>query len=1814
MRKMFFTLFAALCCSTLFAQEAWVQKASLPEHRTNATGGIIGNAIYVAGGRHFGGGYTDFGITNTLLAYDVTTNAWSTRAPMLTAREHTASAVVNGKLYVIGGVKHTGLPWPNDYEQTCTENEVYDPATNSWSTLAPMPTGRNLFSATVIDNKIYCMFGYANLVNPVPVEVYDPATNLWTTLPVSTTNLQTRAGVTMNNRAHVAGGFHYDFYSDSCYILDPVTNTFSQGPRMPEGRKEGQTVYLNHRMYAMSGDEPGPANITNYIFDSATNEWYIGMPMPYSYSIWNAVAVAAPNGKIYFIGGRNADSFAYRRVYEYTPGPLTIGAITGSRTMCVGASTDLDNITTGGVWSIAPTSVATVNATTGVVAGIAGGTATVTYTAGANSTTATVTVNGLPTVFNVLGTANICAGSGCSNVTLSSSQTGVNYQVYKNGIATGSPMAGTGAALALATECATGRNTYSVVATRVSTGCSAAMNGTAVVSKSRALTSLMQPTGRCNGAPTPPAYMPYTVAGFKYYLWRSYPSGSGLDPIYADSVIGTGGAVSFSFNYSSMPPSPGVMYKIVAIDTIGLCGGDVTAQWDASLNSRYPLVTTYPNFHSLCSGTNRIMGDVSDRSIMPGTVAETVTWQWLSSDPSIVSLGYHATSDELDTVKPMNAGVVTLTLQLSNTCRSEHVATVNATPDGDFTVNDSTQFLTGNNFVFNALATGAGVAHQWTYGDGVTTSYVPANVTASHTYSLSAAYTVTHKAIVAGCPEVTASKNMYVYSDGSSLTPIAGPFEVCAGSTVTLTNATSGGTWSIAPASLVGTVNATTGVFGGLSAGNVVVSYTMPDMTYVTRTMSVHATPGTIGGPSTVCASTTIQLTNSLSGGTWSEASAFLSVNSSTGVVTGGGAGVGTVTYMMPTGCYTTTTITVNANTTAYTITGGGSYCVGGTCPSIGLSNSSTSATYQLYIGATAIGSPVAGTGSAFSFGPQCTGGVYSVLATPTPTGCTRAMSSPKTVTANALPDAGYTVNDNDQPLAGNNFVFTSNVTTGTHTWAFGDAASASIANPSHSYTAAGTYTVTHTLNNGTCAGSSSQTMTVTADAFAGITGSRVGFENVCIGTPTDLYHSTPGGVWSIAPATAATIHSSTGVVTGIAPGTGIVTYTVGSNSVTVTLTVHALTSAAFTVNDLTQELTGNNFVFTPTGDTTGIAYNWAFGDATTYAGALASHSYTTVNIFDVVMSLTVTATGCTNSSMQQVCVLSDGVGGGGGDGGLESESLGGLVSKVDFERIKKSIDKHTDYTKTAIFTKTSAEGPASKGTQGSTSRLQDMVPASLNATTVPMITTPTQLTAITKAVDVFALDYVSGTTPKAVVLGITTLDKPYTHTKSICDRFRGGTLLYIEAIKIKGYDFIRFALRQPDGSLEFCIAFDAGKSAGRNSFHLQTSWLLSQYKGDDSVFNFQAWATDPENTAALVGSILDNLNGIMPVEQVDTAFAVPVAYMAAGKRNKNSLDIKVTNNTPIASAEIRFDERVNEFANINELSIPLTLKQGKDNVVSIPIGDGYEYPGSLYLNGQLVDAVYMADGNWSLDYDNTYTEVSKFTVTNDPGRIYIDNEYPLYRGLHVKGTSTDYLMAYKFIASGNEPVDMSGHRTLKFTAKGSGKMNVVLVKDGITKWAEQYSTTVTLDPAGKEYAISFADFVSTKHGSLKADDLTAVVFSCDLSGAGEGFDFQASRIAFSPEDVPSTKHWRSKSLSLSPNPSSGVVTLKFNSEYNTEYDLALVDVSGRVVYKQKVHAAQGENSVTVTLPSQLRRPALYTISIGNEDVTYSATKLSITE
>lgn len=193
------------------------------------------------------------------------------------------------------------------------------------------------------------------------------------------------------------------------------------------------------------------------------------------------------------------------------------------------------------------------------------------------------------------------------------------------------------------------------------------------------------------------------------------------------------------------------------------------------------------------------------------------------------------------------------------------------------------------------------------------------------------------------------------FTINTSLTIAPSPATACIGSTTTLTDLSTLGTWSSSNTT-VATIGSTTGIVTGGTAGTTTVSYVINYNAgcYATETVSVTAAPPGITGTATDCQGSVTTLTDAAGGGTWSSENTSIATVDGSGDVTGVTAGTTMITYSASANCYTTDIVTINPTPTpTVTATGSTSFCAGG---NVSL-NATTGAgfTYQWQLGGTNI-------------------------------------------------------------------------------------------------------------------------------------------------------------------------------------------------------------------------------------------------------------------------------------------------------------------------------------------------------------------------------------------------------------------------------------------------------------------------------------------------------------------------------------------------------------------------------------------------------------------------------------------------------------------------------------------------------------------------------------------------------------------------------------------------------------------------------------------------------------------------------------------
>ena len=274
----------------------WITDAPLPTPRQEMPHVLLDGKIYLPGGfDRFGGA------TAVTEAYDPATDTWAEVEPLPIAMHHPSAAAAGGKMYVMGGYSFTSFtPTARVFE--------YDPATDTWTEKTRMPTARGAAVAIALNGKIHVVGGQA-AGNALSVhEVYDPATDTWEVLARMPTAREHLAGAALDGKVYIVGGRFPDDFGltnrNTLEAYDPTTDTWARLTPMPTARGGNTAAALHGKLYVFGGEffttSTRGVFEENEEYDPATNTWQTMAPMPVPRHGLGAVAVG---DTIFIIGG-----------------------------------------------------------------------------------------------------------------------------------------------------------------------------------------------------------------------------------------------------------------------------------------------------------------------------------------------------------------------------------------------------------------------------------------------------------------------------------------------------------------------------------------------------------------------------------------------------------------------------------------------------------------------------------------------------------------------------------------------------------------------------------------------------------------------------------------------------------------------------------------------------------------------------------------------------------------------------------------------------------------------------------------------------------------------------------------------------------------------------------------------------------------------------------------------------------------------------------------------------------------------------------------------------------------------------------------------------------------------------------------------------------------------------------------------------------------------------------------------------------------------------------------------------------------------
>ena len=289
----------------MIVEDSWTTLESMPTSRSGLGVAVVNGRIYAIGGD---------GGSNVTEEYNPITGTWTVKKPMPTGRSRFGISVYENKIYVIGGATTDGF---------AAANEVYDPLTDTWETKTPLPKGgRAELSASAINGKIYVVGGYffsGYYVSSNALEVYDPETDTWTTTTPMPNAVYSCSSAVIDNKMYVIENSFGNKFGSLNQIYNTDNDSWSYGSSIPiavTGASVAATTgnFAPKKIYVLGGSEN--SNSSNQIYTPEDDTWSNGTQPSTTRSY---LGLAVVSDVLYAIGGSNRSSFALNVNEQYTP-------------------------------------------------------------------------------------------------------------------------------------------------------------------------------------------------------------------------------------------------------------------------------------------------------------------------------------------------------------------------------------------------------------------------------------------------------------------------------------------------------------------------------------------------------------------------------------------------------------------------------------------------------------------------------------------------------------------------------------------------------------------------------------------------------------------------------------------------------------------------------------------------------------------------------------------------------------------------------------------------------------------------------------------------------------------------------------------------------------------------------------------------------------------------------------------------------------------------------------------------------------------------------------------------------------------------------------------------------------------------------------------------------------------------------------------------------------------------------------------------------------------------------------------------------
>ena len=289
-------------------EQRWQDEPPLPQARQGMASAVYENAFYILGGE------TPDGVTGSALRFQLDNNRWETLADKPTPVTDVQAALIGEQIYVPGGRKADGQP-TNLFE-------VYNLRLNQWSQLPTLPVALSGYALAALDGRLYLFGGWDGAQVVASVYMFDPETSAWQPRTPLSSRRAFGGAVALEGRIYLIGGSDgvHPLTTVQVYFSQrdqEIATPYEDRAALPEGRSAAGTTVIAGLIYVFGGqgDTQPEGGLPPLQYNPISDHWTSFERSPVAIGAWPALVPL--ESRLYVLGGSTPGGMsAFHQSYQ----------------------------------------------------------------------------------------------------------------------------------------------------------------------------------------------------------------------------------------------------------------------------------------------------------------------------------------------------------------------------------------------------------------------------------------------------------------------------------------------------------------------------------------------------------------------------------------------------------------------------------------------------------------------------------------------------------------------------------------------------------------------------------------------------------------------------------------------------------------------------------------------------------------------------------------------------------------------------------------------------------------------------------------------------------------------------------------------------------------------------------------------------------------------------------------------------------------------------------------------------------------------------------------------------------------------------------------------------------------------------------------------------------------------------------------------------------------------------------------------------------------------------------------------------------